>query len=113
VLARADAVLRAAPPHARHDRARTVARLHDALAGSVDARTVRALAFAAHLPDDAWLAAVEAMVGDPAARDLAARDPAARDTAVHDAAVHAVAAGSSRAPSHRGDRVAALVLLLP
>ncbi len=91
-LARTDAALRFAPPHARAARADAVARLRAALAHPVGAAAERALAAAAHLAgDDAWLAAAHAAVADPARAD---------------APVPAM-----RAPP--AGRIAALVLLLP
>jgi hypothetical protein len=60
-LARADAALRAAPPHARAGRAAAVERLRHALARAPGAAGERALASASQIADDdAWLAALAA-----------------------------------------------------
>ncbi len=90
-LARTDAALRSAPPHARGARAAAVARLRAALAYPLGADAERALAAVSRLvDDDAWLADAHAAV--------AGADPAA---------------GRSVAPPPLAFRLTALVLLLP
>jgi hypothetical protein len=90
-LARTDAALRSAPPHARGIRAAAVAQLRAALAHPLRGDAERALAAVSQLTDDdAWLADAHAAV--------AGAGPAG---------------GGSAAPSPLAFRLTALVLLLP